>query len=307
MVCCHRSLLFLAAAQLALPAAPSVVTHTAKAVWEMWRKWEPGADGPGGINSIHAHEDEGPFAWWLGQLKEYYADDNSKSVPRCSRGRWSHKVKQEILPLVEGSEWANVQEQARPSRPSLLAHPDDGVVFVGLAAYRDGVRCGATLFEAFTKAWNPARVVLGVVDQLAAGDPACLDIYCQMMADHGASPEAWARRANFPGAAAVAACPFKAQVRVSQQAASASKGPCLSRSQQADLIAPTDEFCMSMDAHMKLTPYWDRRSVVQWLQTANEHAVLSHYPKGFEQYYEHVSGLSIPTNCIQVRVLRGSL
>ena len=71
--------------------------------------------------------------------------------------------------------------------------------------------------------------------------------------------------------------------------------------EQADLIAPTDEFCMSMDAHMKLTPYWDRRSVVQWLQTANEHAVLSHYPKGFEQYYEHVSGLSIPTNCIQVR------
>ena len=208
-------------------------------------------------------EEEGPFGWWLAQMRKNYVDDAQKSLPRCSKGRWSHKEPQTILPLEAGSEFSGLSDDVRPTRPSLLAHPDDAAVFVGLAAYRDGVRCGATLFEAFTKAWNPARVVLGVVDQLSEGDPSCLAIYCGMMHEHGAKPELWARRANWEthmagaarqGKEGKAQCLFAAQVRVSKQMASESKGPCLSRSQQADLIEPSDEFCMSMDAHMKLTP-----------------------------------------------------
>jgi len=63
----------------------------------------------------------------------------------------------------------------RPAPPVVPARPS---TFVGISSYRDGARCGNTLFEVFSKAADPARVTVGVVDQRAAGEPSCLDVYC---------------------------------------------------------------------------------------------------------------------------------
>jgi hypothetical protein len=128
--------------------------------------------------------------------------------------------------------WFHLEEDIfnttrRPQEPIM---PDEPSTFVGIASYRDGVRCGNTLFELFTKALDPGRVFAGVVDQRAAGDARCLDEYCRM------------QRQRNPGESA---CPHREQVRVLPVDWMDSTGPILARHQQQGLIQGED-FCLQV-------------------------------------------------------------
>lgn len=56
----------------------------------------------------------------------------------------------------------------------------DTTLWVGIASFRDS-RCGATLFNLFSKADFPDRVTAGVVQQNLEGDQECLPSYCRLM------------------------------------------------------------------------------------------------------------------------------
>ena len=56
----------------------------------------------------------------------------------------------------------------------------DTALWAGIASFRDA-RCGATLFNLFSKADYPDRVTAGVVQQNLEGDEGCLSKYCKLM------------------------------------------------------------------------------------------------------------------------------
>ncbi|KAF0700615.1 hypothetical protein As57867_008847, partial [Aphanomyces stellatus] len=131
------------------------------------------------------------------------------------------------------------------------------------SAYRDGVRCGFTLFTAFSRASHPDRLHVGVVDQVLPDDSTCLDEYCNLATAH------WGD------------CRYKSQIQIDTHDALTSTGPTVARHFQQQMIRD-EEFCMELDAHSQVLPQWDTILVQEWARTNNEMAVLSTYPVGFD-------------------------
>ncbi|OQR99634.1 GlcNac transferase [Achlya hypogyna] len=152
----------------------------------------------------------------------------------------------------------------RPPPPQVPVTYD---TFIGLPSYRDGKRCGFTIFTAFSRAVNPDRLVVGVVDQTAPGDAACVDEYCKLAATH------WPEDGGD--------CRYRNRVHVDARAAQESTGPIGARAILHGLIRD-EEFCLVMDSHMQFLPDWDTALVTDWARAENEMAVLSVYPTGFE-------------------------
>ncbi|ETW05294.1 hypothetical protein H310_04247 [Aphanomyces invadans] len=150
------------------------------------------------------------------------------------------------------------QRQLRPPPPHV---PEQYDVFVGLSSFRDGVRCGYTLFTGFLRAAHPSRVFFGVVDQVATDDVRCVDAYCDLA------------RARWPGEDG---CKYRHQIRVDQRRAIDSRGPTLARHFQQQLIQH-EEFCLQLDAHSVFTWHWDVFLVADWAAANNEMAILSTY------------------------------
>jgi hypothetical protein len=164
----------------------------------------------------------------------------------------------------------------RPAPPVVPARPS---TFVGISSYRDGARCGNTLFEVFSKAADPARVTVGVVDQRAAGEPSCLDVYCSMWrtrrrvnapasspASHGRSSRSGGGgedEGEGEGEGEGAACPHRSQVRVQSADWLLSSGPIRARHQQQALVREED-FCLQV---CRSRTYWTEGSV-QALRTS---------------------------------------
>ncbi|KDO20772.1 hypothetical protein SPRG_13524 [Saprolegnia parasitica CBS 223.65] len=155
------------------------------------------------------------------------------------------------------------QRALRPPRPIVPANYE---TFLGLPSYRDGNRCGFTLFTALSRASRPENLVIGVVDQTRAGDVACVDAYCKLAAAH------WPTDTT---------CRYQDRIRVDAHDAAASTGPIAARVRLNALIQD-EVFCLLTDAHMQFLPHWDDELVADWTRTENEMAVLSVYPRGFE-------------------------
>ncbi|KDO27968.1 hypothetical protein SPRG_20352 [Saprolegnia parasitica CBS 223.65] len=117
----------------------------------------------------------------------------------------------------------------RPPPPRVSATPD---IFVGLSTFRDGHRCGYTLFTGFKRAVHPDRLYFGVVDQVNPGDLRCLDEYCKMA------------NAEWPEEE----CKYKAQIKIDERLADDSRGPTYARHYQQKLVGD-QEFCLQLDAH----------------------------------------------------------
>ncbi|KDO20052.1 hypothetical protein SPRG_22341 [Saprolegnia parasitica CBS 223.65] len=103
------------------------------------------------------------------------------------------------------------QRALRPPRPIV---PANYATFIGLPSYRDGNRCGFTLFTALSRASRPESLVIGVVDQTRAGDVACVDAYCKLAAAH------WPTDTT---------CRYQDRIRVDARDAAASTGPIAAR------------------------------------------------------------------------------
>ena len=171
-----------------------------------------------------------------------------------------------------------------PPRIDTEGGPQASPIFVGMASFRDAVRCGYTLWTAFGRAKNPDRVRIGVYDQTIQGDGSCLEEYCKL-AGKGAGKGAGGGDGDTN---AGADCPRRDQVRIMESHAGESRGPLVSRHHLQKLIrhegggdeagdGGVDEFCLHIDAHSVFTNDWDRYLIDDWLMTENEMGVVTTY------------------------------
>ncbi|KAJ0407078.1 hypothetical protein P43SY_005351 [Pythium insidiosum] len=159
------------------------------------------------------------------------------------------------------------QAELRPPPPRV---PPTFDLFVGLSVFRDGVRCGRTVFTGLSRAQQPSRVRFGIVDQVNPGDARCVDEYCKL------AREAWPEHG---------ACRYREQLRVDERLADDSRGPTLARHYQQKLVRD-EEFCLQLDSHSIFTNGWDANLVADWRQADNEMAVLSTYLHDLHSYVQ---------------------
>ncbi|OQR91752.1 GlcNac transferase [Achlya hypogyna] len=133
-------------------------------------------------------------------------------------------------------------------------------IFVGLSAFRDGYRCGYTVFTGFKRSSTPDRLYFGIVDQVNPEDLNCVDEYCKL------AKEEWPEEE----------CKYRSQIKVDKRSANDSRGPTLARSQQQDLIGD-QEFCLQLDAHSIFTNDWNVGLIEDWKTLNNEMGVLTTY------------------------------
>ncbi|KDO25336.1 hypothetical protein SPRG_09161 [Saprolegnia parasitica CBS 223.65] len=147
---------------------------------------------------------------------------------------------------------------AQPPPPIV---PSTFDIFVGLSAFRDGGRCGKTVFTGFLRAKHPDRLYFGVVDQVSPEDETtCLESYCALA------------KAQWPDVD----CKYKNQIKIDTRRADESRGPTLARHYQQKLVGD-QEFCLQLDAHSIFTIDWDLGLVEDWKTTQNEMAILTTY------------------------------
>ncbi|CAK4274775.1 unnamed protein product [Aphanomyces euteiches] len=185
----------------------------------------------------------------------------------------------------------------RPPAPRMPDGPFD--IFLGISSYRDGVRCGFTLFTAFSRAKYPERVFVGLVDQTQDDDAICIEEYCKL-----AKASEWKK------------CKYKKNIRIDKHNSIQSKGPTVARWYQQQLIKD-EEFCLAIDAHSQFLPDWDTKIVEEWLRTENEMAVLTSYPLDYkfmgpdltipERYSSHLCNYLPRRNIQKVPVIRGMM
>ncbi|KAG9402066.1 hypothetical protein AC1031_007763 [Aphanomyces cochlioides] len=163
-----------------------------------------------------------------------------------------------LTPEVQNIPLPDEDKHLRPPRPRL---PDnDFTIFLGISSFRDGVRCGFTLFTAFSRATHPERLHVGLVDQSQGDDEICVEEYCKL-----AEASEWKE------------CKYKDNIRVDKRNSAESKGPTVIRWRQQQLIQD-EEFCLAIDAHSQFLPNWETIMVKEWLRADNEMAVMTSYP-----------------------------
>ncbi|KAI9994530.1 hypothetical protein PInf_011252 [Phytophthora infestans] len=153
-------------------------------------------------------------------------------------------------------------------RPPAAKIPSTFEIHVGSSVFRDGVRCGKTLFTALQRAVNPGRLRFGILEQLVEGDPTCLDEYCKL---------ALAQWPDYTG------CRYKDQIQVTPRPAAEASGCTTARHQQQEMIGD-EEFCLQVDGHSIFTNRWDEIMLDEWKRINNEMAVLSVYPHDIHDF-----------------------
>ncbi|OWZ10805.1 GlcNac transferase [Phytophthora megakarya] len=178
-------------------------------------------------------------------------------------------------------------------RPPPAQIPASFDIFVGLSVFRDGFRCGKTIFTGLKRAKYPERLFFGVVDQVNDGDERCLDEFCKM------AETEWPDKGP---------CPYKDHIRVDIHKASESRGPTLARHQQQKLIQQ-EEFCLQLDGHSIFTNLWDENILAEWKRVDNEMAVLSTYLHHIHDFVkengDNALRASLPHLCTTMRGSNG--
>lgn len=133
----------------------------------------------------------------------------------------------------------------------------DTTIFIAISHYRDN-RCGKTLFNLFTKAANPQRVHIGLVEQRKDDETVCIMDYCKLMSSNEKN------------------CPYRKQIKSLFYSRLDARGPVYGRYLTHSLMGD-EEFCMQIDSHMDVVKNWDAEMLTMWAATNNEYAVLSTY------------------------------
>ena len=169
-----------------------------------------------------------------------------------------------------------------------------------IASYRDRL-CPRTLHNAFSRAENPARLYVRVIEQTQPGsdlldDAGCWERYCQ---DYN------------PGCAV-----YAAQVRTVPMDASGSRGPTDARSRLSSMVewdyvhgrdggdpdlvdlvpVGLHDFCLQIDSHMDFSDDYDTELILMHHRTRNDYAVLSTYVADMEQNNQGVR--IVPNLCM---------
>eukprot|EP00611_Tribonema_gayanum_P003164 TRINITY_DN12466_c0_g1_i1.p1 TRINITY_DN12466_c0_g1~~TRINITY_DN12466_c0_g1_i1.p1 ORF type:complete len:496 (-),score=126.69 TRINITY_DN12466_c0_g1_i1:352-1839(-) len=154
----------------------------------------------------------------------------------------------------------------KPHPPHSERYKDpNATIFIGVSAFRDK-RCPKTLYNYFSKAKNPHRLRVGLVQQNSISeDPDCLQGYCDLMK----ADEKFATKFGDK-------CPYKEQIKITRVEAKLAAGPCYGRHMQSYMLRD-EEFCMQTDSHMDVVPEWDVEMAAMWGRTENEYGVLTTY------------------------------
>ena len=154
--------------------------------------------------------------------------------------------------------------------------------------------CPRTLYNAFTKAKQPEKVFIRVLQQRDPEvDGDCLEDYCKMVVkDRGDNPDTMQMEEILKD------CPYANQVFIHEIHAKEAAGPTWARgllskhveaAYKKGEVSPQDH-CMSLDSHMDFEPHWDDRMVKMWEDAENEYAVLSTYVQDIEHLGEEENG-----------------
>ncbi|RLN51976.1 hypothetical protein BBJ29_009341 [Phytophthora kernoviae] len=147
-------------------------------------------------------------------------------------------------------------------RPPPAKVPNSFEIFIGSSVFRDGYRCGKTLFTALKRATYPERLRFGILEQLVEGDPTCVDEYCKM------AEAEWSDDRE---------CRYKDRIQTTPRPAAEAAGCTTARHQQQKMIGD-EEFCLQVDGHSIFTNGWDENLLTEWKRINNEMAVLTVYP-----------------------------
>mmetsp|Transcript_24963 Transcript_24963/g.57348 ORF Transcript_24963/g.57348 Transcript_24963/m.57348 type:complete len:572 (+) Transcript_24963:3-1718(+) len=157
----------------------------------------------------------------------------------------------------------------------------DGSIFISLASYRDGERCGETLKSIFEMAKNPEKVFVSLVEQNTAQDALCVEEYCKTFGSkviaRARVREGVTKILRSMDEAEDAKCPHLDQINVVAIHHFAAKGPIYARSLHRKTLG-NQEFCLQLDAHSQLSQNWDEGLIQEFQTTHNEFAVLSTVP-----------------------------
>jgi hypothetical protein len=196
--------------------------------------------------------------------------------PTCEYKLHGHTLSATLNPAVQNIPLSPHLNHLRPPPPRLSSARRPSI-FIGIANYRDGVKCGLTVWTAFAHATYPEHVHIGVIDQILTGDSTCLEEYCKL------ALASWPSKSE--------RCRYKSQITIQTVLDQFAKGPVWARAKQEALRQNhhrhhhhhhEDTFCLSIDAHIQFLYDWDRHLVIDWFHTHNEMAILSVYPMGYE-------------------------
>jgi Glycosyltransferase (GlcNAc) len=135
----------------------------------------------------------------------------------------------------------------------------DRTIFVAIASYRD-FQCRYTVESAFSRAANPERIRVAIVDQIVDGE----DVVCNApIVPCSEKPEQ-------------ALCKYKDRVDVYEMEAELSIGPVFAR-HLGHRMYRGEYYSTQSDAHVTFTQNWDADIIAQMQSTGDEMAVLSTY------------------------------
>ncbi|KAL3656721.1 hypothetical protein V7S43_018385 [Phytophthora oleae] len=215
-------------------------------------------------------------------------DRNPNNESEFSTITWENWTKSlKLNPRVQHIPLDPEQSNLRPPPAHI---PDTFDMFIGSSVFRDGFRCGKTLFTAFTRATYPERLHFGILEQIYEGDPTCLDEYCKMATSE------WPEDTE---------CRFKNQVTVDTRDAAESAGCTTARHLQQKLVGD-QEFCLQVDGHSVFTNRWDENILADWASINNEMAVMTMYPhhtheRMIEENGDNAVINSIPHLCTTIK------
>ncbi|KAI2496993.1 glycosyltransferase [Fragilaria crotonensis] len=166
----------------------------------------------------------------------------------------------------------------------------DDSIFLSVASYRDE-NCVFTLTEAFQQATSPDRIFVGLVQQncvancmsgvLVGGkvepiapDDDCYELFCK--SDVGQK--------------------YCSHVRLLRVDESESLGPYTARYFASKLWSGETWF-MQIDSHMTFAKGWDAQSVDMLRKAPSDKPVISHYPPGADEDFEHGEKRGAPRIC----------
>jgi len=185
--------------------------------------------------------------------------------------------------VYDGKKWEKIEEDTNNSAeedaelPMSPVEDGNGEIFVTIPTLRDGERCATTLKSLFSKAKNPDKLFVGIVEQNDPKDTKCILKYCKL---HGVDikPRYPHHKNNFK-------CPYYRQIRYLAVYNLGAKGPVYARALTRRLIGD-EEFCLQIDAHADFGAEWDEGLKSEWHGTENEYGIISTIPPSFADVEE---------------------
>lgn len=203
------------------------------------------------------------FIWWI------YTKANAQSIEKLRAEHHTQGGNPEVG-IIRSKEWIELAPDIGKTGPCVDQIDDwkpqmydvvPGTIFVSVASYRDD-ECHDTVFELFSKANNPDRIYVGVVQQNKKKEEDCFIkcSECAMRLERG-------------------------QIRRKDYDHCQARGPTFAR-YIASQLWRGEEWYLMIDSHTKFEKGWDEILLKEIEKTGDPNCVIAHYPPTKEQMDE---------------------